>query len=258
MNHNFFFLAGLPRSGSTLLSSILDQNPLIYAGGNSPIAQLMWDIRVSCKTKASEQLKANSRTSFEIDLMASIPDLYYNSVTKPYILDKCRNWTLSGNMKMIKECITPNPKIIVLLRPIQEVLASFVSLKKNAGANKDELETYTQKLLTADSDPILKPIRGIEMAKNADPNNYLFLTYDQLIVYTSATLELIYKFLDLNFYNHNLNNIINNHPEDDSVYKMPTMHEIRPTISRRPIIIDLSYEIIEKCVELNKRIGLVY
>ena len=258
MKHKFFFLAGLPRSGSTLLSAILDQNPLIHAEGNSPIPQLLWDVKVSCKTKASEQLKANRRTSFEIELMSAIPDLYYHSVTKPYILDKCRNWPLSGNMKMLKECITPDPRIIVLLRPVQEIIASFVALKKNAGATRDQIETFKQQLLTADTNPILKSVRGIEAARADDPKNYIFITYDQLIEHTSNTLELIYKFFGLELYNHNLNNIINQHPEDDSVYKMPTMHDIRPNISRRSIIIDLSPEIIDKCFELNKRIGLMY
>ena len=258
MIHKFFFLSGLPRSGSTLLSAILDQNPLIYAEGNSPLAQLMWDAKISCRTKSSEQLHANRRLYFEKEYVTAIPDLYYRAVTKPYILDKCRNWPLSGNMKTINEYITPNPKIIILLRPIQEVVASFATLKKNAGATREEVETYKQQLLSDDTNPIMKPIRGIVTARAGNLSDYLFITYDQLIENTFQTLEMIYKFFGLSMFNHNLNNIINQHPEDDSVYKMPTMHEIRPTITRRSIIIDLSPEILQKCVELNKKIGLVY
>ncbi len=41
---NFYFISGLPRTGSTLLSSILYQNPLIHTEGNSALCQLMWDI----------------------------------------------------------------------------------------------------------------------------------------------------------------------------------------------------------------------
>ena len=41
------FLAGLPRTGSTVLSAVLSQNPDIYAGTNSPVCQLMIDADAS-------------------------------------------------------------------------------------------------------------------------------------------------------------------------------------------------------------------
>ena len=37
----FYFMAGLPRSGSTMLSAILNQNSKIYSGPSSPILGLM-------------------------------------------------------------------------------------------------------------------------------------------------------------------------------------------------------------------------
>src|SRR5436305_15146281 len=40
MNNGIHFISGLPRSGSTLLSAILRQNPDIHAGMSSPIGAL--------------------------------------------------------------------------------------------------------------------------------------------------------------------------------------------------------------------------
>ena len=60
----FVCLSGLPRSGSTLLTAILSQNPLIHAEGNSAVCQLMWDLHQSGLTTAKEQLKANGREVF--------------------------------------------------------------------------------------------------------------------------------------------------------------------------------------------------
>lgn len=37
MNHQFHFISGLPRSGSTLLSAILSQNPRFHAGMSGPV-----------------------------------------------------------------------------------------------------------------------------------------------------------------------------------------------------------------------------
>ena len=40
----YYFMAGLPRSGSTLLSSILNQNPKLYSGPSSPVLSTMYVI----------------------------------------------------------------------------------------------------------------------------------------------------------------------------------------------------------------------
>ena len=48
MIDKFIGLSGLPRSGATLLSAILDQNPEIHAEGSSAVCQLMWDVHKSC------------------------------------------------------------------------------------------------------------------------------------------------------------------------------------------------------------------
>ena len=37
---NYYFISGLPRSGSTLLSTILSQNPDFYADISSPLSMI--------------------------------------------------------------------------------------------------------------------------------------------------------------------------------------------------------------------------
>ena len=38
----FYFMAGLPRAGSTLLSTLLNQNPRLYSGPSSPVLGAMY------------------------------------------------------------------------------------------------------------------------------------------------------------------------------------------------------------------------
>ena len=45
MNKTFYFISGLPRSGSTLLSSILNQNPRFYSGPSSPVVSTMLTLK---------------------------------------------------------------------------------------------------------------------------------------------------------------------------------------------------------------------
>ena len=44
MNKTYYFMAGLPRAGSTLLSSILNQNPRFYSGPSSPVLSTMFSV----------------------------------------------------------------------------------------------------------------------------------------------------------------------------------------------------------------------
>ena len=44
MSKKFYFMAGLPRAGSTLLSTLLNQNPRIYSGPSSPVLGAMYGI----------------------------------------------------------------------------------------------------------------------------------------------------------------------------------------------------------------------
>ena len=77
MIKQFVGLSGLPRTGSTLLSAILSQNPEIHAEGNSAVCQLMWDMQQSVVN--SEQLKANNKDLLDA-LVKTIPHTYYADV----------------------------------------------------------------------------------------------------------------------------------------------------------------------------------
>ena len=47
----FHFISGLPRSGSTLLAAILNQNPRFHAGMTSPLADIMGAVMAEASSK---------------------------------------------------------------------------------------------------------------------------------------------------------------------------------------------------------------
>ena len=171
----FFFLSGLPRSGSTLLSCILDQNPLIHAEGNSGVCQLMWDTQVS--VNKNQQLLANHRFDIKFDLCASLPHIYYKNTEKNLILDKCRSWTLPDNLRMIYSFINKSPKIIILQRPIEEVIVSYTNLMETNG----HYENIEQIMLTPLTDPLMRSYDGIIHAKNNNNGEFLFVNYSEIV-----------------------------------------------------------------------------
>lgn len=245
----FVGLAGLPRSGSTLLSSILSQNSDIHAEGNSAVCQMMWDLDQSCDINCKEQLVANHRQQTQLDIISAIPYIYYKNVSKPIIIDKCRSWTLPANLFLMQRYITENIKIIVLERPIIEIVKSFVNLRKENNWEGD----LEKELLDEGSEPIVRSLSGVKWAKENNANNtFLFIQYNDLINNTKQTINKIYSFIDEPIFEHDFNNIINKHPEDDKVYDLIGQHDIRPTINKRQINIELSQETIDRCQKLEK------
>lgn len=244
----FFFLSGLPRSGSTLLSAILSQNKDIHAEGNSALCQLMWDSQQSCKTTAFEQLAANNRfEKMQSMLCATLPYMFYDGVEKKYVVDKCRSWALPDNMQMIRDYITDSPKVIVLVRPIEDIVRSFMQL--NIDNNRKDISP--EDMLREWSEPIMRSYNGAMFAKNNNNGEFLFVDYDRLVDNTKTQLQRIYKFFDIETATHDLNNIKNKHQEIDEVYGLKGQHDIRPSISKRNLAYKLPSDVYKKCSKLT-------
>ena len=255
----FVCLSGLPRSGSTVLSALLSQNPAIHAEGNSAVCQLMWDMNLSCTHNVTEQLKANNREYTIRDLVVQVPNTYYKNVPRgtKVIIDKCRAWTLPANVELLRKYIDPQIKFIVLERPVTDVFKSFAKLyKKNEWSEKFSRECLND-MLKHESEPIMRSLKGITDAKaSTDANKtFLFIQYDDLIKDPKGTLERIYAFCGWATFDHTFTNIENKHHENDDSYNLKGFHDIRATISKEPNAIVLPPDVAEKCKQIDTFLG---
>jgi len=213
------FLSGLPRSGSTLLTSILSQNPAIHSEGVSGLCDLMWS--ASQSVKRNQQWNGNPRNTEQV--VRDLPALYYRDVQKPIVIDKCRAWTLPLNMQMVREYVTLNPKVLLCVRPVDDVVQSFQKLFARNGRDDFESSPFASELSIS--------IAGVSNAlEQDDPNTYLLVDYNNLCANTEQVLAEIYDFLGLPHFVHDLNNIINLYPEDDNVYNLSGMHMVQSYI----------------------------
>ena len=244
MNTEIAFLSGLPRTGSTLLTSILSQNPEIHTEGNSALCQLMWDMQVSCWN--TEQLQ--NRPDIQGELITSIPEIFYKGV-EGNILDKCRSWTMPANMELIDKYITKSPKIVVMLRPITEIVKSFVFIRKMNNWENPEVG-----LLDEGSDPIMRSLDGIKYSKSINNGQFLYVWYSELVDQPKETINKIYDFCGWNKFKHNFESITNPNPEQDELLNMIGLHDIRPELSKRKIEVELSDELCQKALSLEKEI----
>jgi sulfotransferase len=226
---NFIALSGLPRTGSTLLASILYQNPNIHTEGSSAVVQLMWDMQYSCENNSYRWLAGGNREGTQHDLVSEIPKIFYRNTRAENIFDKNLAWTQPNNVKMIKDYIREDPKIIVMMRPLEEIVKSFVRLRKENGWQGD-LESD---LWEEDCSVVAVPSYWAELAKDNNKGEFLFVEYEELVVDTQGVLNSIYEFCDIEPFKHDLTNIENKNIENDTYWGLKGMHEVRKTISKR-------------------------
>jgi sulfotransferase len=241
----YYFLAGLPRTGNTLLSSILNQNESIYSSPISPITQTLWNFDQNAYI--SEEVLRLNDTSPVMSVGKNIIKSYYSEIKKPIIIDRQKTWATPGNMKVIKKYITTKPKIIFTVRPIIEILASFINvLPENSYLDlaMQNSDWYYKDYLSKNDnrcdflmqprgqiDQILLSINEIVKPENKDV--FCIIEYDNIVNDPQNTMNKIYDFLELPRYNHNFNNIIKLENDNDEKIGQPkNMHEVRPQLNK--------------------------
>jgi len=257
----FVCLSGLPRSGSTILSAILDQNPLIHAEGNSAVCQFLWDMHHSGTVNANEQLHGNARTGTVKDLLEQIPKIYYKDIpaSKKIIVDKCRSWTMPANVEILKKYIDPQIKIIVLERSVTDIMKSFMKLYQRNHWNDARINEILNAILTPNQEPVMRSIIGINQAKKdnaaktqaGEPHTFLFIHYDDLLAKPAETIERIYTFCGWAPYTHHFQNIVNRHPENDDFYNLQGFHTIRSSLAKVENPVVLPPAILAKCSKID-------
>jgi sulfotransferase len=240
--NTFFFDSGLPRSGSTLLTSILNQNPSIHAGSISPVFELMHNLEVYFET--SEQAKAYPKPECNAKIISSILENYYSDTDKPIKIDKSRAWT--GQIPFIQKYLTKTPKILCTVRHPLDILASFIDLihknpnevsfidKTLQASNVELTDNNRCDFLMSSAGVVFNSINGIAKAFYEKNHSCLHLIeYEDLVQSPEEVVGRVYEFLKLESYSHTFENIKNVFRENDKeVYGLSTMHEVKPQIEK--------------------------
>ncbi len=251
-NKTFILFAGMPRTGSTLLASILSQNPYVHGSGNSPLVDLMWSAHNSVDQEGARiDLNAQKRLEeVRTDLVASTIKSYYkNAINEKFIIEKCRVWLLAENRKLAMKYFGTDVKVICFRRPVEQIFSSFYNLM-----NSDDSDEDIYDRLLGEHSSIYDNIKGCKLSKFVKDPNVLHLEYDDIINNTPDVLNKVYEFCDLPAYQHDLSNITRPFEEDDYSYEINKLHEVRPTISRRSHKVELPEQLLKVGQELTKQL----
>jgi sulfotransferase len=234
-----FFLSGLPRSGSTLLGSILSQHPELQATPTSPLADLLCMIDDGF-SKLDIQYTYDKQ-QIQYNTYNSILENFYNHIDKPCVLDKHRGWC--KNVSSIEKFLNQTPKIIATNRRVSEVLASYILLiQKNNEADNfvdDHLKREGKKINTDNrieclwKNYVCDPYESLVYGLTHNRQNIHLVDYNNFTQKPEKELDKIYDFLGLKTHPHNFSGILNTCKEDkDHEWGIDNLHQIRPKLQR--------------------------
>ena len=263
LNKNFYFMAGLPRSGSTLLSSILNQNPRFYSGPSSPVVATM--IALENQFSNDELFLGYPKPEQAKEIISSVLPQYYSDRQEPVIFDKNRSWTV--RMNYIPGYFDIQPKVICPVRDTAEILTSFISMMRRNPYEVNGKINFIDEMLVKNNIPLTddnrcefiaspngilgQSVEGLRKALMEGYDNLIHLVeYRDLVNNPKETVEKIYEFLGEELFEHDFNKLDNINRENDAqIYGFSDMHDVRPkleSISKNPEDI-LSSEILKKC-----------
>jgi sulfotransferase len=212
MNNGIHFISGLPRSGSTLLSAILRQNPFLHAGMSSPVGALCQ--RLIAGMGPQSEFNSLITDTQRQNILHSVFDGYYKEIhPEKLVIDTNRLWC--SKMAMIAQ-LFPEARVLVCVRELLWIMDSFERIlgknplvvskmfRKQAGAT-----VFTRiASLGAGHGTVGFAWNAVQEAFYGEFSDRLVLIdYEALTRQPQRTMEAIYEELGLPPFAHDFDNV---------------------------------------------------
>ena len=239
-NKSYHMIAGLPRSGSTLLCNILNQNPRFRATATSGLQKVLTGV----KTGWDQVIEHHVNIDFEKrkNVLKSIVDGYYKDTNQEVIFDKNRAWMSEPEMAQL--ALGQGAKMICCVRSYKDILASFEKLfrsqnayfdvldKRNLGSNFTTVEQRCD-VWASNTGPVgsSKIILEELVKRNFIP---IFIEFDKLTKTPETTLRYLYEELGEEYFEHDFTNVEQTTHEEDYFHGMLNLHSIKSKVEYFP------------------------
>jgi hypothetical protein len=201
-SRKLFFLVALPRSGNTLFASIMNQNPDIAATANSITLEIMKDLFLLKNTDVFLNYPDHRSLDNVLDI---VYDIYYKDWPQRIIIDRGPVMT-PGNFELMQKHYKRPFKVIVLLRDLMDVLASYMQWyteNPDAFPNRFNLKNDDEKLgmIMNKDGAVAKDLEAIKNSYNY-PGLCHYVKYDDMVTQPEQEFRKIYGFLNEPYFNH--------------------------------------------------------
>jgi len=258
----FHLLGGLPRSGSTLLGSLLRQHPKVYVTPTSPLLdqivanQDIWH--------SLQSVKANPVPDQLTNITRRMINGMWDHIDKPIIIDNNRGW---GKNMITADILWQKPmKMVAVVRDLPSIMSSWLTLIRNSPANTIDAGLRARGLAPNDANRMLLMwkemvedcVDGLGVALQTSPQNVLVVSYDSLTGDPEMVLRTIENFWGIETHKYNLTSVESGSQDDEAAWGMRGMHSVRSTvskISKDPVEV-LGSELYDVYAEMGQRIFL--
>jgi sulfotransferase len=210
MPKKIYFLSGFPRSGNTIISTILNQNKDMAVSGHSSLVNCFFNLEQVKKTCTYDNFKDEKSVE---NIKKKLVHNYYNDWPQKYIIDR-GEWGTPYNYSVMEKYCPNEFKIIFLLRNPIDVIKSYVKLCNDypdfyinqqyneldkTSLHRTELEEKIE-LITKKEDLVYWSFTAYNFLK--DKQNVHFVKYEDFVEDPKKILNGIYDFLDIPKFEH--------------------------------------------------------
>ena len=211
------FCAGLPRTGSTVLMNIIQQNPKIFTTSTDPFPGILTN-QILTRSRYTESFQAMSCETADNAVygmaLGATAGWYEGLTSKPIVISKSRDWSNLSHL-------FPKSKHLVLVRDIRDIAESFDRVNSKikalhtyddnnilyASMTEDQKYQYHFNSANAFSVALRNEIPKYLDMFLKDSSTIKFVRYEDVLKEPIHMLSRIYEFLNIDSYNHDLNNI---------------------------------------------------
>jgi sulfotransferase len=236
-----FFNSSMPRSMSTLLQCILNQNPEIAATPTDPVLEYLYGARMNYtstpEVKAiGQELALKTWRGFCKGGLEGYASVYSD---KPNICIKTRGGTI--HYRWFESFMPYKPKMICMVRNLKSVFSSMEKIYRKNQEQHQEIQNHSKMSGTTTAKRIdmwvASPPVGMALERlnqtflEGINKEILYIRAEDLTSYPEREMNKIYQYLELEPFRHDFDNIEQSIKEDDSVYGLTKdLHTIKNKI----------------------------
>jgi|688.fasta_scaffold15969_3 sulfotransferase len=239
--NKLFFCGGLPRTGSTVLMNILQQNPRIFTTGTCALPDLLHQ-QVLIKSRYREQFQAMSLEQADKAMYGLIHGAtkgWFEALTnKPVVISKNRSWSNLFHLY-------PDSKYICMVRDLRDIIESFEKINQRTLAlhsfaddnalvpamSESEKFGYYFKSLNVLSDALANDVTRMMDVFKKNPSKVLFIRFEDFTKDPIYILKKVYNHIGEEYYSHDLENISQSvlFEHDHAYFKERADHQTAPS-----------------------------
>lgn len=238
MSMRFHFVAGLPRSGSTLLAAILRQNPIFHARMSSPLARMVSSVLMEMTGEDGPLVPPKKRSQV---LRGLFDSFYSGEDQRDVVFDTNRGW--GARLPLLIE-LFGEVRMICMVRSVASVMDSFEVLVRRNVFDRSRLflDEGERATVYSRTDALLLPNRTIGYAlaslKEAfygeHSRSLLLIEYDDFVKNPAETLQLIYGFIGEKPFAHSFDSLEYDEPGFDTGLSTPGLHHVKESVKALP------------------------